>query len=94
MSGYAFFVQAKSKEAKENNSTLPLEEFSKKFSEEWKNLDEITRQKYEAMSAEDKIRYDREMADYVPPPDNGDDLDEPSRKKKRKKDPDAPKRGM
>ena len=94
MSGYAFFVQARSEDAKAENNTLPLREFSKKCSMEWKGLDSPTRQKYESMSAEDKIRYDREMADYVPPPDNGADFDDSSRKKKRKKDPDAPKRGM
>ncbi|XP_065187073.1 high mobility group protein B2-like [Sycon ciliatum] len=94
MSGYAFFVQAKSEEAKAEGNTLPLREFSKKCSEEWKSLDDATRQKYEALAAEDKIRYEREMVGYVPPPPSDNDYDEPQKKKKRKKDPDAPKRGM
>ncbi len=38
----------------------------------------------------DKERYQREMADYVPPAD----MEEYSSRKKKKKDPNAPKRNM
>lgn len=90
MSSYAFFVQAQRETQKQQNESMPLPEFSKKCSEEWKNLSGDQKEKYEAMAAADKLRYDREMADYVPPP-----IDEGHKKGKRaKKDPDAPKRGM
>lgn len=49
--------------------------------------------KYDDMAKEDKDRYAKEMADYVPE-DGGDDAASPPKKKKAKKDPNAPKRGM
>ena len=90
MSSYAFFVQAQRECQKQQNESLPLPEFSKKCSEDWKKLGPDEKEKYEAMAAADKLRYDREMAEYVPPPV----VDDGHKKKRSKKDPDAPKRGM
>ena len=52
-------------------------------------MDENAREPFGEKASEDKIRYDREMADYIPP----DGAANGKRgAKKRKKDPDAPKR--
>jgi len=42
------------------------------------------KKRFEDMAAKDKVRYDKEMANYIPA-EGG---------KKRKKDPNAPKRAM
>jgi len=44
------------------------------------------KKRFEDMAAKDKVRYDKEMANYVPT-DGGSG-------RKRKKDPNAPKRAM
>ena len=58
------------------------------------NSDEIV--KYEALAKQDKKRYEKEMANYEPPNDSGEDSDAgkgkgKGAKKKAKKDPNAPK---
>ena len=64
-------------------------DFSKQCGQKWQGMDEDAREPFGEKASEDKIRYDREMADYVPP----DGAANGKRgAKKRKKDPDAPKR--
>lgn len=53
-----------------------------------KKMDESAREKHDVKAAGDKIRYDSEMADYTPPA--GTKVTKKG--KKRKKDPNAPKR--
>lgn len=43
------------------------------------------KKRFEDMAAKDKVRYDKEMANYVPSKEAGG---------KRKKDPNAPKRAL
>lgn len=52
-------------------------------SEEWKKLKPAQKAPFEKRSQTDKARYEREMATYIPGPEE---------KKKRRKDPDAPKK--
>lgn len=60
------------------------------LSAEFKQISAEERAKWDALALKDKERYQREMADYVPP----DDLEDYGRGKKKKKDPNAPKRNM
>ncbi|XP_048650111.1 high mobility group protein B2-like [Marmota marmota marmota] len=85
MSSYAFFVQTCRKEHKKKHpdSSVNFAEFSKKCSERWKTMSAKEKSKFEDMAKSDKVRYDREIKNYVPP--KGD-------KKGKKKDPNAPKR--
>ena len=89
MTAYAFFVQATRDKIKQQNpeEAVDFKAFSKQCSDEWKGMTTDQKEKYEALAAADKVRYDREMSTYVPPPEEG-------KKKKAKKDPEAPKRGM
>ncbi|KAK2519131.1 Hmgb1 [Columba guinea] len=70
MSSYAFFVQTCREEHKKKHpdASVNFSEFSKKCSERWKA---------------DKLRYEKEMKNYVPPK---------GETKKKFKDPNAPKR--
>ena len=52
-------------------------------------MDEDAREPFDEKASEDKIRYDREMADYKPPAGAAKGK---KGAKKRKKDPNAPKR--
>lgn len=85
-SSYAFFVQTCREEHKKKYPDTPVNftEFSKKCSERWKSMSSKEKLKFEDMAKVDKVRYDREMKNYVPP--------KGAKKGKRKKDPNAPKR--
>ncbi|XP_059401436.1 high mobility group-T protein-like [Carassius carassius] len=85
MSSYAYFVQTCREEHKKKHpeATVNFSEFSKKCSERWKTMSGKEKGKFEDMAKQDKARYEREMKNYIPPK---------GEKKKRFKDPNAPKR--
>merc|ERR1711993_10857 len=58
---------------------------SKEVSKRWKEVDEVTKQRFEALAISDKNRFDQEMKDYKPPP---------PKSAKKQKDPNAPKGRM
>lgn len=86
-SAYAYFVAEKRQEKKERNEAIDFVKFSQDCSALWKDLKD--KSKYNALAEQDKQRYTREMAAYVPPPDKGGK----KRKSKKDKDPNKPKRG-
>lgn len=85
MSSYAYFVQTCREEHKRKHpeASVNFAEFSKKCSERWKTMSPKEKGKFEDMAKQDKVRYEREMQSYIPPK---------GQKKKRFKDPNAPKR--
>ncbi|XP_072361986.1 high mobility group protein B3-like [Scyliorhinus torazame] len=84
MSSYAYFVQTCREEHKKKSPDIPVNfsEFSKRCSERWKTMSSKEKGKFEDLAKVDKVRYDREMKNYVPAKGS----------KKKKKDPNAPKR--
>ena len=84
MSSYAFFVQDCRRNA---GGSVNFAQFSKACAQEWNSLSQNEKRQYEEMAKRDKQRYDREMKGYVPPPGM-------ARKKRRMKDPSAPKRPL
>ncbi|XP_043088484.1 LOW QUALITY PROTEIN: high mobility group protein B2b, partial [Puntigrus tetrazona] len=74
-------------EHKRKSPDVPVNfsEFSKKCSERWKTLSASDKTRFEDMAKADKVRYDREMKNYVPPKGVG-------KTGRKKKDPNAPKR--
>ncbi|XP_051882370.1 high mobility group protein B1-like [Pristis pectinata] len=86
MSSYAFFVQTCREEHKKKHpdATVNFSEFSKKCAERWKSMTGKEKTKFEEKAKEDKLRWEKEMKNYVPPTG--------AKKTKRKKDPNAPKR--
>ncbi|KAM3869618.1 high mobility group protein B1a [Diretmus argenteus] len=85
MSSYAYFVQTCRGEHKKKHpdASVNFAEFSKKCSERWKTMSAKEKGKFEDLAKQDKVRYEREMKNYSPPK---------GEKKKRFKDPNAPKR--
>lgn len=90
MSAYAFFVQTCREEHKKKHpdESVVFAEFSKKCSERWRTMTDKEKKRFNDMADRDKGRYDREMVGYVPP------KGEKGGKKRKKKDPNAPKRAM
>uniref|UniRef100_A0A3Q2WEX3 High mobility group protein B2 n=1 Tax=Haplochromis burtoni TaxID=8153 RepID=A0A3Q2WEX3_HAPBU len=86
MSSYAYFVQTCREEHKKKHpeASVNFAEFSKKCSERWKTMSAKEKGKFEDMARQDKARYEREMMNYVPA--------RGGKKKKKYKDPNAPKR--
>ena len=75
-----------------SSATFALRGKAKLVSEAWKKLSGDERKKYEDMAAEDKVRYEKEMESYTPP--KGEGSSKKAGKGKKKKDKDAPKKGL
>jgi uncharacterized short protein YbdD (DUF466 family) len=90
MSAYTFFVQTCREEhrKKHPNENVNFTEFSKKCAERWKQMTDKEKKRFAEMADRDKVRYDREMSNYTPPAAEG------GRNKRKKKDPNAPKRPL
>ncbi|RNA19425.1 high mobility group B2-like isoform X2 [Brachionus plicatilis] len=90
MSAYTYFVQMCREEhrKKHPNENVNFTEFSKKCAERWKLMTEVEKKRFSEMAESDKIRYEREMSNYVQTPE-GNGI-----RRKKKKDPNAPKRPL
>lgn len=90
MSAYAFFVQICREEHKKkcSDEKVTFADFSRKCSERWKSMNDKEKKRFHEKSEEDKKRYEAQMKNYVPP------KGEKGKKRKRTKDPNAPKRSL
>jgi len=71
------------------NPSLKTTEIMQILGERWGNLNDGQKQRFKDMQEEDKLRYEREKANYVPPAD----LPKlKGKKKKNHKDPNEPKK--
>ena len=71
------------------NPEASFAELSKISGEEWRGLSVKEKEPFEKLAEEDKARFEKKMATYVNP--YASDDEPPSPKKRRKKDPNAPK---
>ena len=100
MSAYAFFVQSereairlRRKENDKDEGMPSSSELSKFCTEKWKCLDDAKKSPFLKLAADDKARYDEEMAVYVPSEDEDrHETPKKSRKRKRQVDENHPKR--
>ncbi|KAG8181726.1 hypothetical protein JTE90_028265 [Oedothorax gibbosus] len=92
MSAYAFFVQTCREEHKKKHpdESVVFAEFSRRCADRWKTMSEKEKQRFHGMAEKDKKRYESEMANYKPPKGQ----EKGSKKRKRTKDPNAPKRSL
>jgi len=88
MSAFFLFSQAMRSQVKEDNPGIPFGEIAKVLSRMYKELTDKEKQKWEKQAAKDKQRYMEQMKHYVAPPEPA------GGRKKKKKDPNAPKRNM
>ncbi|ESO10511.1 hypothetical protein HELRODRAFT_91744 [Helobdella robusta] len=83
-SAFTFFLKTTKEERMQNpGESLSSTEFFKQACEMWKNFSNEDKKKYEEMEAQDFVRYQEEMANYVP---TGGE-----KRKRNKKDSNAPK---
>ena len=95
MSAYAFYVQERRNQYRKEGREVQFTEFSKECAVLWKDLDKAKKEKFFEKAKLDRERYDQEMADYVPLEGYGDSKGKKKGGgKKRKKDPNQPKRAM
>jgi|UniRef100_A0A6U2BA30 chromatin remodeling complex protein RSC6 len=80
---YMCFVQIARPKINAANPDLKFAEIAKMLGEQWKNMDTTTRAGYEKMAEQDKERYQREIAAYVPMSEAG--LEELRKQKAAKK---------
>lgn len=101
---YTYFVAENRASIKEKNPDLSFGELSREVAAQWKAMGEKEKKVFTDKSAKDKVRYSKEMENYVEPSasEESSDEDVPQKggkkkappKKKAKKDPNMPKRGM
>merc|ERR1711997_1069994 len=84
-SAYTFFGSEVGAEIRADNKGISLSEVSKEVSKRWKEVDEVTKQRFEALAVSDKNRFEQEMKDYKPPT---------PKSAKKQKDPNAPRGRM
>merc|ERR1711991_1295827 len=85
-SAYQFFCLENRERVRNANPEAKNTEMFSLLSEQWKQCQGADREKYIALADQDKLRYKDEMAEYTPTPG----FEKTS--KRKKKDPDAPKR--
>jgi len=88
MSAFFLYSQAFRTKVKTTNPNASFGDVARILSAQYKALSDKEMKKWLKKAEADKIRYQNEMKGYVPTPEPG------GRKKKAKKDPNAPKRNM
>lgn len=88
--GYILFCLDKRQEVKDENPNMKATEITKELGARWNALGDKNKKKYEKLSVKDKVRYQKEMENYTPPPE--DELEK--RGKKGKKERTGPKRPL
>lgn len=89
-SAYAFFVQHRRDEYKRDQKPIHFAEFSKECADKWKHcMSDKDKKHFHEQAETDRKRYKKEMADYKPIA-----LTDGGRRRRKKKDPNMPKRSM
>jgi len=92
-SAYLYYCEAERAAVLKKHPDYKITDVSKELGPAWQKLSAKAKAKYEKLAAQDKQRYDAEMASYTPPPPRDAS---PKRKagkaKKAPKDPNAPKK--
>lgn len=88
-SSFMCFSLARRPVIKKENPDITFGAMAKRLGADFKEISEEERKKFEAMAAEDKVRYTIEMKSYIPP--SYEEPPKPKRKKGPKKDVNAPK---
>jgi hypothetical protein len=90
---YILFCMDKREEVKAENPDMPAVKITAELGARWNALSDKQKKPYVKLSAQDKSRYDDEMANYTPPSD--DELEEVASKgRKKKKERTGPKRPL
>lgn len=86
-SAYAYFVADCRERSKKEGKSVGFADFSKACSDKWKRMSDDDKKDFHELAEQDKKRYEKEMETYVPSAGS-------KKRPRRKKDPNAPKRGL
>lgn len=83
-SAYLYFTMERRPQIKAENPEMEFGELTRLVAQEWSNLSDAGKRKFEKLASDDKGRYDSEMEGYTPPTDEELDAEmEGSKKRKR-----------
>lgn len=88
-SAYAFFVADSRERSKKAGKSVGFADFSKECSDKWKRMSDGEKKEFHDLAEQDKKRYMKEMENYVPSAGSKRRV-----RVRRRKDPNAPKRGL
>merc|ERR1712072_1525117 len=92
---YIFFLQKRRPELTAKHPNWKFTDIGKKLGSEWGSMTDSQKKSYVALAAKDAKRFASAMKSYTPPPPSKrSEGDTKTRKKRRKKDPNAPKRAL
>lgn len=91
-SAYAFFLQHRRLHYRNQGENVGFQEFSRECADLWKQMQEGEKTKFVQLAEEDRQRYVKEMAGYVPPEDPSGKKGK--RRRRKPKDPNMPKRPL
>ena len=92
-SAYAFFLQHRREQYKKQGENVHFTVFSKECAELWRGMKDGEKTRFFKLAEEDRSRYTKEMARYVPPEDAASKNGK-RRRNKAPKDPNKPKRPL
>lgn len=90
-SAYNFFVQHERQQAENGEAAKNL---LRDCADKWKNMNVEEKKPFAELAEKDKQRHQEEMLEYTPTPQKDGQGEKKSRKRKRVKDPNQPKRNM
>lgn len=89
---YVFFLSKRRPELAAANPKWTFNDLGKALGKEWGKMSDSAKKPYVAKAQKDQKRFEKEMSTYVPPKIEPEE--EKGRKKRKKKDPNAPKRAL
>lgn len=92
LAAYMFFQMDRTPKLRAANPGMAQTEIFKLVGEEWRNATDKIKEPYVKRAEEDKVRHQAEMEQWDRAHPNGVEEESTGRKKKAKKDPNAPKR--
>ena len=94
LSAWIIYTNEQRPKFKANNPDKSTTELTTLMSQEWRNMTDTDKKKYEDLAAVDKERYMKEKEEFESNSDNDSSESENEKPKKKEKDPDAPKKNV
>ena len=94
LSAWIIYTNEQRPKFKANNPEKSTTELTTLMSQEWRNMTDSDKKKYEDLAKVDKERYMKEKEEFESNSDNDSSESENEKPKKKVKDPDAPKKNV
>ena len=94
LSAWIIYTNEQRPKFKANNPEKSTTELTTLMSQEWRNMTDSDKKKYEDLAVVDKERYMKEKEEFESNSDNDSSESENEKPKKKEKDPEAPKKNV